>query len=56
MPYHEFEVSKVIPERKKHADVKGPGETLDDALPALPLANVNVAAPTAEPSTLLAHR
>lgn len=34
MPYHEFEVSKCIPERKKHAVVKGPGETLTDALPA----------------------
>ncbi|MBS1209718.1 MAG: Fe-only nitrogenase FeFe protein subunit AnfD precursor [Proteobacteria bacterium] len=34
MPYHEFEVSRCIPERKKHAVVKGPGETLADALPA----------------------
>ncbi len=34
MPYHEFECSKCIPERKDHAVIKGPGETLADALPA----------------------
>ena len=34
MPYHEFDCSTTIPERKKHAVVKGPGETLVDALPA----------------------
>ncbi|MBS1168463.1 MAG: nitrogenase alpha chain [Proteobacteria bacterium] len=33
MPYHEFEVSKCIPERKMHAVVKGPGEDLTHALP-----------------------
>jgi nitrogenase molybdenum-iron protein alpha chain len=33
MPYHEFKCSVSIPERKKHAVVKGPGETLADALP-----------------------
>jgi nitrogenase molybdenum-iron protein alpha chain len=33
MPYHEFKCSVCIPERKKHAVVKGPGETLADALP-----------------------
>ena len=33
MPYHEFECSKCIPERKKHAVVKGPGEDLTSALP-----------------------
>nr|AAB02935.1 nitrogenase 3 subunit D [Ruminiclostridium hungatei] len=33
MPHHEFECSKVIPERKKHAVIKGKGETLADALP-----------------------
>jgi nitrogenase molybdenum-iron protein alpha chain len=33
MPYHEFECSKCIPERKKHAVVKGPGEDLTMALP-----------------------
>ncbi len=34
MPYHEFEASKCIPERKKHAVFKGPGENITDALPA----------------------
>lgn len=34
MPYHEFDCSKCIPERKQHAVLKGPGETLADALPA----------------------
>jgi nitrogenase molybdenum-iron protein alpha chain len=34
MPHHEFDCSTCIPERKKHAVVKGPGETLADALPA----------------------
>ena len=33
MPYHEFECSKCIPERKMHAVVKGPGEDLTSALP-----------------------
>jgi nitrogenase molybdenum-iron protein alpha chain len=33
MPYHEFECSKCIPERKKHAVIKGPGEDLTMALP-----------------------
>lgn len=33
MPYHEFECSKCIPERKQHAVVKGPGEDLTMALP-----------------------
>lgn len=33
MPYHEFECSKCIPERKKHAVIKGHGEDLTDALP-----------------------
>jgi nitrogenase molybdenum-iron protein alpha chain len=33
MPYHEFECSKCIPERKQHAVDKGPGEQLTDALP-----------------------
>ena len=33
MPYHEFEVSKCIPERKQHAVVKGPGEDLTSCLP-----------------------
>nr|WP_319491873.1 nitrogenase iron-iron protein, alpha chain [uncultured Desulfobacter sp.] len=33
MPYHEFECSKCIPERKQHAVIKGPGENLTDALP-----------------------
>jgi nitrogenase molybdenum-iron protein alpha chain len=33
MPYHEFECSKCIPERKKHAVIKGPGEDLTSALP-----------------------
>jgi nitrogenase molybdenum-iron protein alpha chain len=34
MPHHEFDCSTCIPERRKHAVVKGPGETLADALPA----------------------
>ncbi len=34
MPHHEFDCSTCIPERKKHAVVKGPGETIADALPA----------------------
>ncbi|MDR3591313.1 MAG: nitrogenase iron-iron protein, alpha chain [Negativicutes bacterium] len=34
MPYHEFECSKCIPERKQHAVIKGPGEDLTSALPA----------------------
>lgn len=33
MPYHEFECSKVIPERKQHAVVKGEGEDLTSCLP-----------------------
>ena len=33
MPYHEFKCSKCIPERKKHAVIKGPGEDLTSALP-----------------------
>ncbi len=33
MPYHEFDCSKCIPERKQHAVLKGPGETITDALP-----------------------
>jgi nitrogenase molybdenum-iron protein alpha chain len=33
MPYHEFEVSKVIPERKEHAVIKGKGEDLTSCLP-----------------------
>ncbi|MBP2666256.1 MAG: Fe-only nitrogenase FeFe protein subunit AnfD precursor [Firmicutes bacterium] len=33
MPYHEFECSKCIPERKQHAVDKGPGENVTDALP-----------------------
>ena len=33
MPYHEFECSKVIPERKKHAVTKGQGENLTSCLP-----------------------
>lgn len=33
MPYHEFEVSKTIPERKMHAVDKTPGATIADALP-----------------------
>lgn len=33
MPYHEFEASKCIPERKAHAVIKGPGEDLSHALP-----------------------
>lgn len=33
MPYHEFNCSKCIPERKKHAVIKGPGEDLTSALP-----------------------
>jgi nitrogenase molybdenum-iron protein alpha chain len=34
MPYHEFDCSKCIPERKQHAVLKGPEDTLADALPA----------------------
>lgn len=33
MPYHEFDCSKCIPERKQHAVVKGPDEDLTSALP-----------------------
>jgi nitrogenase molybdenum-iron protein alpha chain len=33
MPYHEFECSECIPERKLHAVVKGPGEDITSALP-----------------------
>jgi nitrogenase molybdenum-iron protein alpha chain len=33
MPYHEFECSKVIPERKMHAVVKGADENLTSCLP-----------------------
>ncbi|MBB3103628.1 nitrogenase iron-iron protein, alpha chain [Azomonas macrocytogenes] len=33
MPHHEFESSKVIPERKQHVVIKGKGETIADALP-----------------------
>jgi len=33
MPFHEFECSTCIPERKKHAVTKGPGEDLTSALP-----------------------
>lgn len=33
MPYHEFDCSKVIPERKQHAVVKGEGEDLTTCLP-----------------------
>jgi len=33
MPYHEFECSKVIPERKEHAVIKGEGEDLTSCLP-----------------------
>lgn len=33
MPYHEFECSKVIPERKQHAVMKGDGENITHALP-----------------------
>ncbi len=33
MPYHEFKCSTCIPERKKHAVIKGPGENITDALP-----------------------
>lgn len=33
MPYHEFECSKCIPERKQHAVVKGPDEDITSALP-----------------------
>jgi nitrogenase molybdenum-iron protein alpha chain len=33
MPYHEFECSKVIPERKEHAVDKEPGEDLTSCLP-----------------------
>lgn len=33
MPYHEFECSKVIPERKQHAVIKGKGEDLTSCLP-----------------------
>ncbi len=33
MPYHEFECSKCIPERKQHAVLKGEGEDITSALP-----------------------
>lgn len=33
MPFHTFKVSECIPERTKHAVVKGPGEDLSMALP-----------------------
>jgi len=33
MGYHEFDCSKCIPERVKHAVDKNPGEELSDALP-----------------------
>lgn len=33
MPYHLFKCSECIPEREKHAVIKGHGETLTDALP-----------------------
>nr|WP_236993875.1 nitrogenase component 1 [Methanomassiliicoccus luminyensis] len=33
MPYHLFKCSECIPERKKHAVIKGPGEDLSMALP-----------------------
>ncbi|WP_045855373.1 nitrogenase iron-iron protein, alpha chain [Raoultella terrigena] len=33
MPYHEFECSKCIPERKQHAVVKGPDEDITSVLP-----------------------
>jgi nitrogenase molybdenum-iron protein alpha chain len=33
MPYHEFKCSECIPERKKHAVVKGEGEDLTSCLP-----------------------
>ncbi|WP_454915948.1 nitrogenase iron-iron protein, alpha chain [Xanthobacter sediminis] len=33
MPYHEFDCSKVIPERRHHAVVKGEGEDLTSCLP-----------------------
>jgi nitrogenase molybdenum-iron protein alpha chain len=34
MPYHTFKCSECIPERTKHAVVKGPGEDLSSCLPA----------------------
>jgi nitrogenase molybdenum-iron protein alpha chain len=40
MPYHEFDCSTCIPERKQHAVIKGPGEQLSDALPAGYLATI----------------
>ncbi|MEY4505099.1 MAG: hypothetical protein RL154_1396, partial [Pseudomonadota bacterium] len=33
MPYHEFESSKCIPERKIHAVMKAEGEDITDVLP-----------------------
>ena len=33
MPYHEFKCSECIPERKKHAVIKGEGEDLTSCLP-----------------------
>ncbi|MHB8065166.1 MAG: nitrogenase iron-iron protein, alpha chain [Ruminiclostridium sp.] len=33
MPYHKFKCSECIPEREKHAVVKGPGEDLTSCLP-----------------------
>lgn len=33
MPYHEFDCSKCIPERKMHAVLKGPEDDLTKALP-----------------------
>ena len=33
MPYHVFKCSESIPERKKHAVIKGEGEDLTTALP-----------------------
>ena len=57
MPYHLFKCSECIPERKEHAVIKGPGETLADALPLGYLNTIpwprfpNAAAPTAGPST-----
>lgn len=33
MPYHKFKCSECIPEREKHAVIKGPGEDLTSCLP-----------------------
>lgn len=38
MPYHTFKCSEMLPDREKHAVIKGPGE---DITSALPLGNLN---------------